>query len=69
MSHISAARSYLRPFAEEDASEHRIKIYKHLARLSSDQDASFEGEFERRVAEQGEMAAIRHPRWRKPESR
>jgi hypothetical protein len=68
MTHTSAARPYLRPFAEEDASDHRIKIYKHLSRLTSDQDAGL-NEYERRAARQGELAAQRHPRWRGSEGR
>ena len=66
----SAARSFQRPFAEEDAaSDHRIKIYKYLARLSSAQDSAAESEFERRAARQRELAAERHPRWRGTENR
>ena len=59
----SATRSFQRPFAEEDASDHRIKLYKYMARLSGD-EAPAESEFERRAARQRELAALRHPRWR-----
>jgi hypothetical protein len=64
----SVTRTFLRPFAEEDASDHRIKLYKYMARLSGD-EASGESEFERRAARQRELAASRHPRWRGTDSR
>ena len=70
MSQTGAARIFQRPFADEDAvSDHRIKLYKYLARLSSAEDTPGGDEFERRVARQGELAALRHPRWRRSESR
>jgi hypothetical protein len=66
----SAARTFQRPLADEDAvSDHRIKIYKHLTRLSSGEHVAGDSEFERRAARQREQAALRHPRWRDPENR
>ena len=49
--------------AEEDASDHRIKLYKYTSRLSREESAG-ESDFERRAALQRELAAARHPRWR-----
>jgi hypothetical protein len=66
----STARTFERPFADEDAaSDHRIKLYKYLTRLSSAEDTAGESEFERRAALQRELAAQRHPRWRGTENR
>jgi len=48
---------------DEDASDHRIKIYKELARLA-ERKASWESELEERRLRQMELAASRHPRWR-----
>lgn len=60
----SAARSFERPFAEEEAaSDHRVKIYKYMARLSADEPAGA-NEGEERAALEQERAAQRHPRWR-----
>jgi len=48
---------------DEHASDHRIKIYKELARLS-EPPATHENELEQRRLRQMELAASRHPRWR-----
>jgi hypothetical protein len=50
-------------FEDEHASEHRIKIYKELARLA-EPPPSYESELELRRQRQMELAASRHPRWR-----
>jgi hypothetical protein len=50
-------------FEDEHESDHRIKIYKELARLS-EAAASYERELELRRQRQMELAASRHPRWR-----
>ena len=47
---------------DEHASDHRIKIYKELARLA-ERKASWESELEERRLRQMELAASRHPRW------
>jgi hypothetical protein len=46
---------------EEDAADHRIKIYKELHRHSDEPD---ESSVETRLHRQMELAASRHPRWR-----
>jgi hypothetical protein len=57
-----ASSAYSSAAVEEDASDHRIKIYKELARLA-ERKASWESELEERRLRQMELAASRHPRW------
>jgi len=47
---------------DEHASDHRIKIYKEMARLA-ERPSSYESELEERRLRQMELAATRHPRW------
>ena len=49
-------------FPDEHASDHRIKIYKELSRLS-EPPTSYESDLERRRLRQMELTASRHPRW------
>jgi hypothetical protein len=48
--------------SDEQASDHRIKIYKELARLA-EPPTSYESELDRRRERRMELAASRHPRW------
>jgi hypothetical protein len=57
-----ASSAYASAPGEEDASDHRIKIYKELARLA-ERKVSWESELEERRLRQMELAASRHPRW------
>ena len=63
-----ATRTPMRPFADE-SSDHRIKMFKHMARLSGVEHTDDEDGWERRDARERELLAWRHPRWRDADSR